>query len=169
MPVKVAYFWIGVLARILKYRDSLCTCIHCATCVTKYKHLILFSKFFYRSWTSMKFILAKNCSYLFWFENGVTCILIKILSTFLSTFYIPPSSSEWWYCCHIYCWKLLLLYFKNCSYFIAFWSKIVCIILKICIFFFMHRISRPIRRTVIFLLKILGKKWWMYFNFCNLL
>ena len=33
-----------------------------------------------------------------------------------------------------------------------------------------YRISRPIRRTVIFSLGILEKKlWWMYFNFSNLL
>jgi len=32
-----------------------------------------------------------------------------------------------------------------------------------------YRISRPIRRTVIFSLEILEKKWWwMYFNFSNL-
>jgi hypothetical protein len=30
-------------------------------------------------------------------------------------------------------------------------------------------ISRPIRRTFIFSLEILEKKWWMYFNFSNVL
>jgi hypothetical protein len=42
MPVKVAYFKIGVLAKILKCRDSLSMCIHPAMFVMKYKHRILF-------------------------------------------------------------------------------------------------------------------------------
>jgi len=32
-----------------------------------------------------------------------------------------------------------------------------------------YRISRPIRHTAIFSLEILEKKWWIYFNFSNLL